>query len=117
MIRRPPRSTLFPYTTLFRSDTEVLGADEIPQLLLSRGSLDNPENRVRDFLSIAGRRGKCRVDLRRELFGSAIRSGASLVGSRHSTPKNRGLVLAGFDNHRFNSLRGNFVAVRLTYPP
>src|SRR2546426_12578712 len=24
MIRRPPRSTLFPYTTLFRSPTEVL---------------------------------------------------------------------------------------------
>src|SRR3712207_8422408 len=23
MIRRPPRSTLFPYTTLFRSDVEV----------------------------------------------------------------------------------------------
>src|SRR2546422_7332336 len=23
MIRRPPRSTLFPYTTLFRSDTSV----------------------------------------------------------------------------------------------
>src|SRR5437588_7461858 len=25
MIRRPPRSTLFPYTTLFRSDTGVRG--------------------------------------------------------------------------------------------
>src|SRR3712207_8307194 len=25
MIRRPPRSTLFPYTTLFRSDDEVRG--------------------------------------------------------------------------------------------
>src|SRR5687767_5168730 len=25
MIRRPPRSTLFPYTTLFRSDVQVLG--------------------------------------------------------------------------------------------
>src|SRR5258707_8683370 len=25
MIRRPPRSTLFPYTTLFRSDGSVLG--------------------------------------------------------------------------------------------
>src|SRR3712207_9390434 len=25
MIRRPPRSTLFPYTTLFRSHTEILG--------------------------------------------------------------------------------------------
>src|SRR5256885_7421271 len=27
MIRRPPRSTLFPYTTLFRSYTEAVGAD------------------------------------------------------------------------------------------
>src|SRR3989449_11311297 len=26
MIRRPPRSTLFPYTTLFRSDPLLLGA-------------------------------------------------------------------------------------------
>src|SRR2546427_2089455 len=26
MIRRPPRSTLFPYTTLFRSRNELLGA-------------------------------------------------------------------------------------------
>src|SRR3989441_8587152 len=25
MIRRPPRSTLFPYTTLFRSDPAILG--------------------------------------------------------------------------------------------
>src|SRR3712207_8054681 len=29
MIRRPPRSTLFPYTTLFRSDPEV-GAGAAP---------------------------------------------------------------------------------------
>src|SRR2546425_9591788 len=28
MIRRPPRSTLFPYTTLFRS-AEIIGADEV----------------------------------------------------------------------------------------
>src|SRR2546430_9124247 len=27
MIRRPPRSTLFPYTTLFRSLAEKVGAD------------------------------------------------------------------------------------------
>src|SRR3712207_6964894 len=27
MIRRPPRSTLFPYTTLFRSDLEQGGAE------------------------------------------------------------------------------------------
>src|SRR2546427_2005434 len=31
MIRRPPRSTLFPYTTLFRSRAE----DRLPELLLS----------------------------------------------------------------------------------
>src|SRR3989442_4665341 len=29
MIRRPPRSTLFPYTTLFRSDRVAL-ADDVP---------------------------------------------------------------------------------------
>src|SRR2546422_10910714 len=28
MIRRPPRSTLFPYTTLFRSDDAVLALDD-----------------------------------------------------------------------------------------
>src|SRR3712207_7036046 len=27
MIRRPPRSTLFPYTTLFRSDSRLIGQD------------------------------------------------------------------------------------------
>src|SRR2546430_13715054 len=30
MIRRPPRSTLFPYTTLFRSALRVLRDDAIP---------------------------------------------------------------------------------------
>src|SRR5260370_10587786 len=28
MIRRPPRSTLFPYTTLFRSEQQAADADE-----------------------------------------------------------------------------------------
>src|SRR5260370_28543454 len=31
MIRRPPRSTLFPYTTLFRSRDAHLVVEEIPQ--------------------------------------------------------------------------------------
>src|SRR5256885_5812655 len=30
MIRRPPRSTLFPYTTLFRSQRQQGGADDQP---------------------------------------------------------------------------------------
>src|SRR5947207_8057509 len=29
MIRRPPRSTLFPYTTLFRSDAEHAGLETL----------------------------------------------------------------------------------------
>src|SRR5690348_17418885 len=31
MIRRPPRSTLFPYTTLFRSDPDALAYDRDPE--------------------------------------------------------------------------------------
>src|SRR5207248_10474384 len=34
MIRRPPRSTLFPYTTLFRSLGRVIVAAELPELVL-----------------------------------------------------------------------------------
>src|SRR2546430_12307395 len=30
MIRRPPRSTLFPYTTLFRSNTDPFATEETP---------------------------------------------------------------------------------------
>src|SRR3712207_8679741 len=33
MIRRPPRSTLFPYTTLFRSPTGVTATDDIDALI------------------------------------------------------------------------------------
>src|SRR3712207_8237776 len=38
MIRRPPRSTLFPYTTLFRSDAEELGAHRRRELTALRRS-------------------------------------------------------------------------------
>src|SRR2546422_1863648 len=36
MIRRPPRSTLFPYTTLFRSERQIGGEDRFPIHLLHR---------------------------------------------------------------------------------
>src|SRR5690349_23082383 len=40
MIRRPPRSTLFPYTTLFRSlFLLLLGADDLPLQQLPEDSL------------------------------------------------------------------------------
>src|SRR3712207_8567313 len=43
MIRRPPRSTLFPYTTLFRSDGDVLFervGDGVPDRMLAQGNHD-----------------------------------------------------------------------------
>src|SRR5258705_5515606 len=48
MIRRPPRSTLFPYTTLFRSAANVLrgeclkahGVDVVPELARGRARLE-----------------------------------------------------------------------------
>src|SRR5260370_42447577 len=39
MIRRPPRSTLFPYTTLFRSDHGMAGFVDRDALLLDRAQL------------------------------------------------------------------------------
>src|SRR5689334_24489647 len=42
MIRRPPRSTLFPYTTLFRSPDSLSGAiDQLVDSALARGGYDN----------------------------------------------------------------------------
>src|SRR5256885_9990072 len=43
MIRRPPRSTLFPYTTLFRSPERVvylkeITGEEFPNILITRDS-------------------------------------------------------------------------------
>src|SRR2546429_539455 len=42
MIRRPPRSTLFPYTTLFRSEDAVAGAEDHPLGYRDRGQLVQP---------------------------------------------------------------------------
>src|SRR3712207_8990896 len=48
MIRRPPRSTLFPYTTLFRSLVEVVAFVEYPaELVLRRRDEDDHSPRPR----------------------------------------------------------------------
>src|SRR2546422_3668645 len=41
MIRRPPRSTLFPYTTLFRSLQDFFGIEFMPQGPATAGSFDD----------------------------------------------------------------------------
>src|SRR5258708_13868058 len=51
MIRRPPRSTLFPYTTLFRSEQDRLHA---PRL---RRKSQHPVRRLRPRLDLGGAQG------------------------------------------------------------
>src|SRR3712207_8601972 len=62
MIRRPPRSTLFPYTTLFRSSKKIYPADELANLdpadgrpLLARYDLEEAASTL-NVASLADRR-------------------------------------------------------------
>src|SRR3712207_7681003 len=73
MIRRPPRSTLFPYTTLFRSHEEVRGGggDEHRQQ-------DDDEQQPLLLAACGGRRLRLR----------GARPGGGLVGDRKSTRLN-----------------------------
>src|SRR2546421_5398176 len=61
MIRRPPRSTLFPYTTLFRSPQ--LFSQTYPQELghSARETVSNREHRARGLLE-ARPRARCRSE-------------------------------------------------------
>src|SRR5256885_13033135 len=49
MIRRPPRSTLFPYTTLFRSEVFILGIHKFPCVGLRKalGYMQSPQKSKR----------------------------------------------------------------------
>src|SRR2546430_7100585 len=77
MIRRPPRSTLFPYTTLFRSLLrEAVEVLEDSPALLERA-------RVLTELGAALRRGNRRADAREPL-----RRGLELAQDRKSTRLN-----------------------------
>src|SRR2546427_1267530 len=75
MIRRPPRSTLFPYTTLFRS--EVLNVGEMPRFVrsLEGGQRDIPG----DELSNGHRKDQPEGQRRSEEHTSELQSQSNLV--------------------------------------
>src|SRR5256885_12070635 len=76
MIRRPPRSTLFPYTTLFRSLAELRGAEELLERRHDRADVD--DRLRRDGVGVLG--GKALAhDARSEEHTSELQSPCNLV--------------------------------------
>src|SRR3712207_9349656 len=85
MIRRPPRSTLFPYTTLFRSDQFVVHYQ--PVVRVEDGAIDGVEALLRwqhpergllspdAFLSVAEETGQL-IPITRWLLGETTRQAA-----------------------------------------
>src|SRR5256885_14021184 len=75
MIRRPPRSTLFPYTTLFRSSTPIR---EIAELNIgSRPASRKPSQKIEDLRAIPWgfSWGQCRLTLPGWYgFGAAVKA-------------------------------------------
>src|SRR2546425_8098208 len=79
MIRRPPRSTLFPYTTLFRSNRDMCNSKMSPRMrgASARGAIDNAEfGRSGEDL---GRRESRGAEKRSEEHTSELQSLAYLV--------------------------------------
>src|SRR3712207_8304474 len=77
MIRRPPRSTLFPYTTLFRSDGAPPGAST-PGFRLDASASFLAAQCGREGL-LESPRGTCRSLLRSEEHTSELQSRQYLV--------------------------------------
>src|SRR5260221_1816866 len=82
MIRRPPRSTLFPYTTLFRSDVDP-GSDVRPQAQLER-LVAQIDGAARGNADLVGLHSDAAIDardtdLRSEEHTSELQSHSDLV--------------------------------------
>src|SRR2546430_10452100 len=78
MIRRPPRSTLFPYTTLFRSrhGRAVAARDRVPQL---RRRDEGDGDQGRDRRRGEGESRLARLVVRSEEHTSELQSQSNLV--------------------------------------
>src|SRR2546422_7337661 len=99
MIRRPPRSTLFPYTTLFRSSRTV--ASLVPCGAYAPGpSARNPSRfRLRkvsqpSIASAGGQYGICSAGIRSEEHTSELQSRLHLVCRLLLEKKKNTLLLA-----------------------
>src|SRR2546422_10613561 len=82
MIRRPPRSTLFPYTTLFRSHREtarrLLGPEASAAFL---GELERARGELAALMERIGREPALRARLQDEIVSYGERLSAPLVAA------------------------------------
>src|SRR3712207_9250738 len=109
MIRRPPRSTLFPYTTLFRSGDDHIydaGAQRFPELLLILALADGRAalELGRAVGHVFGREGEVvRARLGGEGHAVALRLGDGAEGVRRRAIDDvgrRARLAAGLDEER-----------------
>src|SRR3712207_9104123 len=91
MIRRPPRSTLFPYTTLFRSVVESWAPGYLDRLGLGDAALAhaNP-GIILTSLTPFGRTGPYREFAATDLIGVAMRGPLPLCGFPGRAPHRTG---------------------------
>src|SRR2546430_7319071 len=84
MIRRPPRSTLFPYTTLFRSKGHGAGRRDLPNGQRRSQRTEEPDERLitpqeREVVPTVPVVGAVAEDLRSEEHTSELQSQSNLV--------------------------------------
>src|SRR2546427_4023291 len=109
MIRRPPRSTLFPYTTLFRSKDATNEAlrDWVTNVTTTHyiiGSVVGPDpfpRLVRDFQSIIGREARAQTLERWGKLPSTVVAcvggGSNAMGIFSAFLDDRGVALVGVE--------------------
>src|ERR1041385_3675384 len=99
MIRRPPRSTLFPYTTLFRSDPACATSDRGESW---RFNLVAPEFNLRRDCDFRLRR---RRGLDREFPGELLRATRDWRAAGKSRGELRGILLGRRDGGKIHWVR------------
>src|SRR5437667_935180 len=112
MIRRPPRSTLFPYTTLFRSTAESLVNGRSVEPLASRGER-NKQNTRENQTTYSSNHDCLHLEIARFKYaaGKVISTGAAA----RLPPLARSLVYLGAV-HRFPAQRLHLLHARHQKP-
>src|SRR5256885_13262463 len=101
MIRRPPRSTLFPYTTLFRSLT--LSARGVPKFRAGMASKANRRGWLAEDLPPSKDRKSTRLNSSHLVISYAVFCLKKKTTERHDHP----VFLQCFQAYRLDHLRAN----------